>query len=469
MQDPLSKKFHEPSAVPGEWDEAAPTLADGLTLREFILFLARIKRFLLRQWICLIFPGLLGGSIGVALAYVLPPAAVAVCEIRLVPTTAENPVSRFKRSNVEYFRSTEQNFLSQPLIKKTLMALGEKDIGDDRLSRVRSKLNFYSIAHKTYRGQFRADSDAQSMAFLKEHVKQYLDSEIKKTLKVIQAEESFLSQQLKQVEEELKKSESRLREFKEKHSDGLPAQAKEHYAIYRGLEQRRRDALASKQRMELELKLNKDKLSGQKLFVESKVISTQRAQPYQSAIVDINCQISRAKAGGMTEKHPELIRLRKLTGLLKALSLSTNKQSKTEIERTRNPIYESIQDSIYQLEISYDVASKKLDRINQDLVAMKEIVRKLPRLEALYAELTRDYNTNSQIYEQILKQLKVTQVQLDLERASVEARYDIFSPTHIEFTSFKKTLLIRGGALFALGMLMGLFIAIGREIRRYVQ
>lgn len=448
------------------WDE---TLLDGVTLVELVQIARTVLGFLRSYWAWGVLPLVAGALAGALWAVMVKSPSPATFDVRLVPTANENPVAKFERSNVEYFRSAEQNFRSLPLIAKTLDALGESSPSMARLDEVQKRLLFYAIGHQTYTGRYSGPDEDWSLAFLKGHVKTYLESEIAKTLRVIKSEAEFLERHLKKVEQEQEASEQALRRFKEQHSDGLPEHAKEHTLVLQMLRRRKRECLAKLSRMRLELKLNRDKIKGEKLFVESKVISTQRAQPYQTAITEVNLKIARAQAGRMKGNHPEMKRLKRLKELLHSLSEQSSKRSKTEIETGRNPIYESIQDTIYQLEVSESVALKELEDVESALEKTERIVARLPELEARYADLTRAYATNSQLYDQIFKQLKVTRLQLDLERASSEARYELITPPRSEYSSLKKRLIVRVALLAFLGLFAGMAAAILREIKRRVQ
>lgn len=450
-------------------EELSETIADGLTLDELVVMARRALGFLRRNLWHLLIPAVLGGVLGACFALFVPPAASASFEVRLVPKVAENPVASYERSNVEYFQAAEQSFGSLPLISESLTSLGEKDPAPSRVDEVKRKLVFYPIAHRTYFGRYTGETPELALRFLKTHVQRYLDHEIDKTLAVIQAEVQFLEAQLEGVREELRRSELALRKFKEENADGLPAQAKEHYLLLRGLEQLRRELHGTMQRLQLELDLNKSKLKGEKLFVESKVISTQRAQPYQDAIIEINQKIALAQASRMKEEHPEMQRLRRLAQILEELSKSTKMDSKTEIEKRRNPIFESIQDAVYHLEVQLAVARSQYDTATQQLEHARSVVAKLPALEAEYSELTRAHSTNMGLFEQILKQLKVTKLQLDLERATQVARYDIVTPPHLDVVSPTKLLVLRTLMLGIAGICLGFAAAVVRELRAYVQ
>jgi len=218
----------------------------------------------------------------------------------------------------------------------------------------------------------------------------------------------------------------------------------------------------------LELKLNRDKLSGEKLFVESKVISTQRKTPFEDALVGLKMQLAEGRAAGMNDQHPKVKTLMALMDKYEELAKQEASPQETETERTRNPVYTSIQDSIYQLEVRESVARKTYEHIGANLTRVAAIVDQLPELERRYAQLTRNYESTSDLQKRIFNQFKVTELQLSLEREAAAARYDVITPPRVEYSSpLKRALLLAVLGALA-GLASGLAYGAAREIQRHV-
>ncbi|MEI7632813.1 MAG: hypothetical protein WCK47_00870 [bacterium] len=462
----MSETLPKPTPPPGP--RIQPTMMDGLTVKDIVNQVKRFFRFLKKYWLLLMVGSVLGGIAGVLTVFLLPSKAAATFQIRLVPRFLENPVARYERQNTEFFRSAEQTFNSSPLITLTLKSLGETTPTEAQIFSIERNLSFYPIGEHVYQGRFTSRDAKSAFTFLSSHVAMYLETEISKTLRGIQGEADFLTKKIKETDKELRDSEVALQEFREKHADGLPELAREHYYFLRQVQQAKIEVQAKLDQTRLELKLNKEKLAGEKLFVESKVISSQRAQPYQDAMVRAQKDMAEARASELSDDHPEIKRLTALVGFLKELNEQAQKTSDTEIERTRNPIFESIQDAVYQLEVQEEVARTEYDQITTNLKQAESIVAALPELQKVYAELNRNYGVTQQFHAKLLEQLQVAQTQLDLERASVEARYDIIVPPSIEYTSITKKLIARMILLALGGFLVGISIAIVAELKPYV-
>ena len=437
---------------------------DELSLRGLLLQSRRVIRVFLpyyRSILALTLIGLIGGVLSY---FLLPPARTAVFEISLIPAPAENPVQRFERSNVTFFRSAQQNFRSPTLIRNTLIALGEPDPSPGELSSIQSRLTFDAIFSNTYRGTYSSKGAADAVSFLEKHVHLYLDTEIEKTLKVIRAEADFLQKQLADTEEALQTTEAELLRFKQENIDGLPDQARQYYDLLFELQKRQSEVDKEIGRIRSLHQVDRGKLDVAEPLVQSRVLET---RPYQSAIVDINRQIAEARASGMDEEHPEVQRLNAQAEELRRLAASGD-GGETESERRRNPAYEALQDNLRQLEVAERTAIGESARIKRDLERVKAVVDKLPRLEADYSGLMRSYDATKDLHTRIFQQLKTTELQLELERASAVARYDIITPPALEFTSPVVGVLRRAVLLSFVGFALGLLFAALRQLKGYL-
>jgi succinoglycan biosynthesis transport protein ExoP len=384
------------------------------------------------------------------------------------PKVADNPVAAFTRANVIFFSSPEQNFKAAPLVQKSAEKAGLDGSTPEKLADIQDSLFFYPIGDNTYRGQFTDVSTEVAERFLKIHVETYRDTEIAKTLGTITGEMDFLKERLTQVEKEMEDSELALQQFREEHADGLPEQAEQHYNTLRALEGRKIETEAELGQVALELKLNKEKLAGEKLFVESKVISTQRKTPFEDAIVGLKQDLAKARSAGMNDEHPKVKSINSLIEQYTKLAAEQSQVVDTETEKSRNPVYESIQDAIYQLEVRETVARNRFDQIKTNLESVTNIVAHLPGLQKKYAQLMRNYEVTAELQRKIFNQYKVTELQLSLEKTAAAARYDIITPPRVQTESKLKRSILLAVLGFIAGAAIGTLIGIVQEIRRYV-
>lgn len=409
--------------------------------------------------------GLIGGAISVV---PFPPAVRAVFDVRLHSKASNNPLEHFDSANVEFFRSAGTTFRSPTLISKTLADLGTAAPEPELLQVVQMQLSFSNTggdqSSQTYTGSYRGGSPEDSLEFLETHVDNYLQGEIDKTLKIIGSQVEFLSGQLASTEKELKETETRLLDFKRKNIDGLPDQARQYYDYLFDLQRRESDLAGEINRLEAEAHVDQQRLSTETPLVESRVLAT---RPYQQAIVDVNQRLAQARASGLGDEHPDVRELKaKLEELRHLASEAERSTDDTEVERSRNPVYESALDRLSRLRASAAATRSERARLAQDQVRVKAIVEKLPQLEAQYADLTRSYDATKELHTRIFDQLKTAELQYALEKASASARYEIITPPRLEATSVMRVLVKRASSLLIAGLLLGAFIAVAAQARR---
>jgi pSer/pThr/pTyr-binding forkhead associated (FHA) protein len=423
----------------------------------------RIVQFFRPYALSILLLTMLGTATGLTIYEVFPPAQKAMFEVSLNPSASENPLVRDRGSSIAFFRSAEQNFMSASTIERTLQELGVGNISAELIGEVQERLEFASAGPpvpNTYRGSYKAKPPEDPVRFLETHVRLYLDAEIEKTLKAIRLQIDFLSAQLSEEEKNLRRTESELLEFKKDNIDGLPEQAAAYYALLFDLEKQRSEVNINVVKTGLEERITTRRLKEEAPMIESRATSF---HPFQDRIVATRGDLAEARASGKDSEHPDVVRLeQKLEQLLLE---AKNADTEKEVERRRNPIYDTVRDRARELEVERQVASTEAGRLEAELERVRAIVRRLPELEAMYTELTRNYSQTQQTYERLLEQKKVTEMQLELEKASAAARYDIISPPYADLPSRPKKLLIYGGVGFGIGLVLGLVSAVTRRLQ----
>ncbi|MEO1480789.1 MAG: hypothetical protein AAFU77_01700 [Myxococcota bacterium] len=406
---------------------------------------------------------LIGGLIGGASYWLAPPAARVEFAMVLKTDPTDNPVLGKQRKDVQFFRSTPQNFTGLSLIADTLKKLGVEEPSEVQVQGVQKNLNLRSSGPSSYRGVYETHNSDEALTFMKAHVDNYLDSEVEKTLGAIRAEAEFLQGQLSSTQRELRRTEEALIAFKKDNARGTPDAAQSSYT--RLIEvTRTENALRSQiAQSELQLELDQNKLDREDPLVESRRLAT---RPYDAKIIDLEQQLALAKARGLGAKHPDVIALNTQIAELESLA-DRSAERETEVERTRNTAFEQISDQMHAERVKLELARKRLVSVRAERERLKGVVAQLPELEAEHTDLTRSYEVTQKLHDRILEQLKNTELRLELERASASARFQVISPPRLVNASLAKTVVMRGGILGAFFFAVALVLALGAEFRRY--
>jgi uncharacterized protein involved in exopolysaccharide biosynthesis len=460
-----------PIVLPAEEDEEM-TLADMIAIAKKVLaFFWPYRRSILALTII----GIAAGGFSYVL---LPPPKKAVFQMSLEAKTTENPVGQFGWSNVAFFRAAEQNFKSPVLLEKTLSLMGETEVTPARLDGVMKKLTFDRIQitpgqifsgqtpANTYIGSFSSSDSDFAVRFLEAHLKNYLDSEIDKTLKYIKVEVDFLTQQVTETQKQLNRAEWDLLEFKRKNVEALPTQARQYYELYFELQRREKDAADAANKADIAVHHG-----AKNTFGKDEMISTKRvaARPFTQRIAEKQAELAEANAAGKGPEHPDVLRMKSELARLEELERKAENSKDTTDEKSINTWYMEAQKQLSDAETVRAQARSEVGSLRRQLDQLKGIVGRLPDLEAQHGELNTTYEATKTTLTKLEDQLKTVRLQLDLERAAAVARYDIISPPAIEYVAPAKAVVTRLGVGAAAMFVVGLAQAALRGWRRMAQ
>src|SRR5690606_17648237 len=130
-------------------------------------------------------------------------------------------------------------------------------------------------------------------------------------------------------------------------------------------------------RLRAEASVDAHKLRTETPLVESRVLTT---RPYQQAIVEVNQRLAEARARGLAQEHPDVRQLNSKLAQLRRLASAAEHGDDTEVERSRNPIYESTLDNLQRLRAAEEATRKERERLKEDFARVQGIVDKLPQL-----------------------------------------------------------------------------------------
>jgi hypothetical protein len=96
----------------------------------------------------------------------------------------------------------------------------------------------------------------------------------------------------------------------------------------------------------------------------------------------------------------------------------------------------------------------------------RQPAQSLAQLKIQYGELSREYERAKTEHETLMKKRETTDRQLERERTSAEARYDIITPPTAAKASLFSALLKRGGMGMMVGLSLAMLAAVYLEVRR---
>src|SRR5690606_9847773 len=111
----------------------------------------------------------------------------------------------------------------------------------------------------------------------------------------------------------------------------------------------------------------------------------------------------------------------------------------------------------------------EIGQIDSRLGAINKVAGDMPEVEAELASKTREVEAARRLHGQLFDQLKAKELELQFERASVAARYEIIEPPSAFELDLTRSALKRAGVGAASGIALGILLALFHLLRTYVQ
>jgi polysaccharide chain length determinant protein (PEP-CTERM system associated) len=293
--------------------------------------------------------------------------------------------------------------------------------------------------------------------------------------------QKFLETQIKDYETRLRAAEDRLAEFKKQNVGAMPTEQGGYFARL----QTEMDAVKTAQTSLSVALSRRDELSRQ-LHGESTVTAASGAVPllgtaaHPSGAGDTLSRIRETQQRldelllNYTDKHPDVIAARQTLAEL-------NERREAELDALRrgdvsavansgagaNPVYQSIQVALNQADVEIATLRRQLGDHQSRVADLRRALDTMPKVEADYAQLNRDYDVNKTQYTGLLTQLEKAKLGQEAD-TSGSVRFEIVEPPNAEYrpVSPRRVLLVL--AVFALAIAIGAGLAYLLQILRPV-
>lgn len=450
-------------AFPAPFPAAEPEEENGLIalIRNATLVLRFIKRY---AWILLPLP-IVASLVGGSSFYWLPGVERAEATIRLLQLEKGTaPAQPWEKREALFFNDPIVNFRQRPLINKTLQALGVTNSQEVTEAIVRS-ISVEAISPDTYTISYSQNPRGASfsaLALLTKQLDTYLVSEIDKAITSLSSEATFLGDRHDRVSKELEAAREEHLAFAKTHIGTLPAEVS-------GLLSARQQLTTDKFQLETETQELATRLrtiraqigKGRHAFVQT----ADQLAPLKTQLTAKKVELQSLKAANLTEQHPDVIKAKKEIERLEAeIANEREKPVDPEDQRVQDLKQEEqrVADELTVKQSALGRVSGNLGTINEKLKVGPEVASKLEALEARVKSLAAEQETLNAQHRERLKQI-------DLEKAYIASRYQLIEPPKLVDTRTLKTVMMRLGIGFALGLALALVIAGYFELKLFIR
>jgi len=280
-----------------------------------------------------------------------------------------------------------------------------------------------------------------------------------------QAAYDFIEKQVNEYLQKLTVVEKQLEEFRSNNPDARPGTDTE-------VSDRIRRLTTEIERTRLELRetfIRRDSLQDQLSGEAAITISMSREGQYRSKIADLQTRLETLRLD-YRETYPDIIRLRHQIEDLKSSMGKEIKQRQTAKLRAQNegaayideaillnPLYQQLRGEASSTETQIATLQARISEMNKMLEKEYERAKRIHGGEAALSNLTRGYQVNQEIYQDLLRRMERARVSKSLDEENQGLIYKIQEPARIP--------LIPTGIRFihfaAAGIIFGLSVPIG--------
>jgi hypothetical protein len=310
--------------------------------------------------------------------------------------------------------------------------------------------------------------------FLNQHVHVYIESELDKLLKVLKNDAAFDREQEQRAGERVAEARTELVAFSDEHPEAVPKDAK----LPPEMARVRLAPTASPERIQQAIAGTRRSLRN--AYTQ---IQTKKAQPYLERAAKAENEIAEAHARGLRDEHPEIKNLRSLEASMRSKANALLAAEPSEGEQSLDPQIASLKEELADLEGRLRELPAAAPASNGALTpaalsttasALQPAparpahapAESLAQLKIQYGELSREYERAKTEHEALMKKRETTDRQLERERTSAEARYDIITPPTAAKSSVFSALMKRGLMGVFVGFTLALLAAACLELRR---
>lgn len=340
---------------------------------------------------------------------------------------------------------TEQDEIIQKLTKQTVIT----NVGRD-IIRIDYRDNDPERAFKT----------AQKLADL--FIYESLNAKIAES----EAAYDFINKQTEEYHAKLIKAEEQLKEFRSANLDARPGSDADIGARLNQLQARIEQATQDLKEAVVKKTSLETQISG-----EAEVASTlSREGQFRSRIADLQSRLETLRLS-YHDSYPDIIQIRHQIEDLNQAIVEDRQQRAAAKASGRvvlnegdfnNPLYQRLKQELSQTQVSIEMLNSRITEAKRELGRELERGKRVHGSEAVLAELTRDYQVNRDIYQDLLRRRENARVSMSLDKDKQGLTIKIqepavfpLQPNGLRFFHFIIAGLILGAAL-PLGLICAL-------------
>lgn len=247
-----------------------------------------------------------------------------------------------------------------------------------------------------------------------------------------QAAFEFIDRQVREYHEKLTKAEEALKDFRSANLDAQPGTDGDISTRLNAFQNRIEEATRELRETEIRKISLEKQLSGE----AETTSAVSRENQYRTRIAELQTQLETLRLS-YHDAYPDIVRLRHQINDLKQ-AIEADKQQREQARASgsttiddsviNNPMYQQLRRELSQTTIQIDTLNARIGQARQQLQAELERGKRVQGGAAQLAELTRDYQVNREIYQDLLRRRENARVSMNLDKENHGLTFRVQEP-----------------------------------------
>jgi polysaccharide chain length determinant protein (PEP-CTERM system associated) len=263
----------------------------------------------------------------------------------------------------------------------------------------------------------------------------------------------FMGDELQVAKKNLDEQDEKLAQFKRQYLGTLPEEEQTNLSLLTGLNTQLEAATQALGRAQQEKAFNETLLSQQEATWKASLTGgPQNPDTLAQQLVALQEQLA-VMLTRYTPQHPDVLKVKsQIESLKRRMSEDPGTKAPTESPSPamlhEPPELQQMRAKVHQDDLNIADLSKSQRQIQDQIRLMQARVQASPMVEEKYKELTRNYQTAQQIYNELLKKQSDSSIAKDLEHQQESEVFRVLDPpSYPSAPSFPKLIMFLGGGL----------------------
>jgi polysaccharide chain length determinant protein (PEP-CTERM system associated) len=270
----------------------------------------------------------------------------------------------------------------------------------------------------------------------------------------------FLAGQVEESKRRLDEQDAKLAEFKKKYMGSLPDQEQTNLGLLTGMNSQLEAITQQLTRAQQDKAMNESLLASQ--LANWKMVKSGDAAPetLEQQLNALQDQLT-ALQSRYTADHPDVIKTKSQLEQLKRRMAETPKSNNATASSQAGiepPAVQQLRAKLRQDELNIADLAKRQSQMQNQINVLQGRIQSTPAVEQQFKELTRNYQSASDFYNDLSKRYDQAKMSRDLNRQQDGERFRVLDPASLPMTpSFPKKTIFAGAGLGG-GLALGLAI-----------